>query len=298
MRIERDTATVRVAATSGNLGPGFDTLGMAHGIYDEVSATLVAGPSTVTITGHGAGELPLDESHLIIRALRRGLEVAGVAQAGVRLTATNGIAQSRGLGSSAAAVVAGLALAGAMINRPREFGRAEILRFATEFEGHPDNAAPAVYGGAVVSWISGGTARARNIPLHPDLATTLLVPTEILPTTQARAALPSTVAHTDAAFNASRAALLVYALSQDPSLLMDATEDRLHQDYRAGAMPATADVLQALREAGWPAVVSGAGPAILVFDTLDEQTRKILASRGFEAIDAGIGEGVTIVDKD
>lgn len=297
MRITWQSATVRVPATSGNLGPGFDSLGMAHGIYDDVTATLIAGSSKVEILGEGAGELPTDESHLIVQALRRGLDHAGAPLAGVSLTCHNAIPQSRGLGSSAAAVVAGIALAAALIDRPKEFGKKTILRLATEFEGHPDNAAPAVYGGAVVSWMKDGVGKASPLPLHSSISTTLFVPNGTLPTLKARAALPSTVPHVDAAFNASRAALMVHALTSQPSLLFEATEDRLHQEYRASSMPETMDVVRALREAGWPAVVSGAGPAILVLDTVDAQTCRILEGHGFTAVSPGIGDGVSVIDR-
>ncbi|MBM9433493.1 homoserine kinase [Flaviflexus equikiangi] len=296
MRQVVETLRVRVPATSGNLGPGFDSLGLAHGIYDEVEATLIAGPSTVEILGEGQGELPTDDSHLIVRAMQRGFEFVGMPQAGVKMTCRNSISQSRGLGSSAAAVVAGLTLAAGFAGRPDVFGKAEVLTLATEFEGHPDNAAPAVYGGAVVSWAESGQAHAASLDLHKDLRTTLLVPHEILATSTARAALPVSVPHVDAAFNAARTALLVHALAKDLDLLHEATRDRLHQEYRSSAMPATAEVLDALRSAGWPAVVSGAGPAILVLDELDPQTCRILESRGFAVTTPGIGRGAHIID--
>lgn len=295
MRLARDTCRVKVPATSGNLGPGFDCLGMAHGIYDEVSARLITGSSRVEILGEGQDELPTDDSHLVVRALQRGLDFVGAPRFGVELTCHNAISQSRGLGSSAAAVVAGLGLAAGMIERPDIFGLPEILKLACDFEGHPDNAAPAVYGGAVISWVSGGRAEAVNIALHPRVSTTLLLPVEVLPTEAARAALPEKIPHEDAAFNAARSALLVHALEHNPELLVEATRDKLHQDYRSTAMAASADILVALRQAGWPAVVSGAGPAILVFDTLDDQTCQILESRGFAAVMPGIGEGLQIL---
>lgn len=296
MRPVVETLRVRVPATSGNLGPGFDCLGMAHGIYDEVEATLIAGSSTVEILGEGQGELPTDDSHLIVRAMQRGFEFAGMPNAGVRMTCRNSISQSRGLGSSAAAVVAGLTLAAGFVGRPDAFGRAEVLTLATEFEGHPDNAGPAVYGGAVIAWAESGRAHAASLDIHPELRTTLLVPREVLSTATARAALPVSVPHVDAAFNAARTALLVHALAKNLDLLYEATRDRLHQEYRSASMPATAEVLDALRAAGWPAVVSGAGPSILVLDELDPQTCRILESRGFAVSTPGLGRGAHIVD--
>lgn len=296
MRQVVETLRVRVPATSGNLGPGFDCLGMAHGIYDEVEATLIAGRSTVEVLGEGQDELPTDDSHLIVKAMHRGFEFAGMPLAGVRMTCRNSISQSRGLGSSAAAVVAGLTLAAGFSGRPDLFTKEDVLTLATEFEGHPDNAAPAVYGGAVISWSESGRAHAASLDLHPELRTTLLVPKEVLSTSTARAALPVSVPHVDAAFNAARSALLVHALAKDPDLLHEATRDRLHQEYRSGSMPATAEVLDALRSAGWPAVISGAGPAILVLDELDAQTCRILESRGFAVTTPGVGDGAHIVD--
>lgn len=296
MRQVVETLRVRVPATSGNLGPGFDCLGMAHGIYDEVEATLIAGRSTVEVLGEGQDELPTDDSHLIVKAMHRGFEFAGMPLAGVRMTCRNSISQSRGLGSSAAAVVAGLTLAAGFSGRPDLFTKEDVLTLATEFEGHPDNAAPAVYGGAVISWSESGRAHAASLDLHPELRTTLLIPKDVLSTSTARAALPVSVPHVDAAFNAARSALLVHALAKDPDLLHEATRDRLHQEYRSGSMPATAEVLDALRSAGWPAVISGAGPAILVLDELDAQTCRILESRGFAVTTPGVGDGAHIVD--
>lgn len=295
MRITRETCTVRVPATSGNLGPGFDCLGLAHAVYDEVEAVPIAGPTQVQVLGEGQGELPTDDSHLVVRALHRGLEWAGAPTCGVKLTCRNAIPQARGMGSSAAAVVAGLTLAAGLLGEPEGFGKAEILTLATECEGHPDNAAPAIYGGATLSWAEAGRAHAAQLRLHPQLRTTLLTPDQHLATSEARSALPAKVLHEDAAFNAARTGMLVHALAEDLDLLVEATRDRLHQEYRASSMPASAEVLTALREAGWPAVISGAGPTVLVLDELDAQTCRILEARGFAAQSSGIGEGATIL---
>lgn len=312
MRLANDTARVRVPATSGNLGPGFDCMGMAHDLWDEVEVRLTTGPTRVEIEGEGADTLPRDDSHLILVALRRALDVADIPYAGFELKATNGIFQGRGLGSSAAAVVAGLMLARGLVDEPELLSDEVLLTLATEFEGHPDNAAPAIYGGAVVTWTeraedapvgqepsfvnaSGVYAKAAPIALSEKVSTTLLVPNFELPTSIARSVLPDQVPHKDAAFNASRAAMLVLALQGRTDLLMQATEERLHQDYRADSMRPAADALAALRKAGWPAVISGAGPSILVFDKLDARTRRILAERGFIAFDSGNTPGATIL---
>lgn len=290
MRAAYESVAVKVPGTSGNLGPGFDCLGMAHDIWDDVEATLMAGGSSVTIIGEGQDTLPRDESHLIVRALHATLEWAGAPLAGVRLTCHNRIPHGRGLGSSAAAAVAGVLLGAAFIDRPDIFTKERILSLATDFEGHPDNAAPAVYGGAVVSWMSGVDdsghiqAHAEPLRLHSDIRTCVLVPSAILPTSAARAVLPANVPLGDAVFNLSRTAMMIQALQYNPSLLMDASEDRLHQGYRAASMPATAEMISALRDAGWPAVVSGAGPSILVLDDLDPTISEIIAKRGWKIV--------------
>ena len=249
MHIVRATAGVRVPATSGNLGPGFDCLGLAHNVWDEVHVRLTTGSTRVHILGEGRGTLPTDDSHLIIRAMRRGFDAAGLPQAGIELNCRNGIAQGRGLGSSAAAVVAGLMLVRGLVDEPELFDDDAVLRLATEFEGHPDNAAPALHGGAVLSWMTDEGPKAAKIDVAKEIKTTLLVPEAELATEAARSVLPSDVPHGDAAFNASRAAMLVLALQGRPDLLLEATGDRLHQRYRADSMPESAEVLRALREA-------------------------------------------------
>ncbi|MGJ9509415.1 homoserine kinase [Actinotignum sp. GS-2025b] len=286
MRIATSEARVRVPATSGNLGPGFDCMGMAHNLWDEVSVRLTTGATRVHIEGEGADVLPTGDDHLIVRALRRGFEAAALPGVGFELRCTNAIPQGRGLGSSAAAVVAGLLLVRGLVDRPDMFDDGVLLSLATEFEGHPDNAAPAMFGGAVVTWMEGTQARAARIPTSVD--TTLLIPGEQLLTEKARAALPDTVPHADAAFNASRTAMLALALEHYPDLLWQATADRLHQDYRAGAMPASADAVRALRAAGFPAVISGAGPSVLVFSRLDADTVSMMQRRGFTVNTAGM----------
>lgn len=295
MRLARSTARVKVPATSGNLGPGFDSLGIAHSLWDSVAVRLVTGKSHVTIHGAGKGALPTDESHLIVKVIRRTLELAGLPQSGIELMCRNSIPQGRGLGSSAAAVVAGIELVRGLIDTPEALTPEVMLEIATEFEGHPDNAAPAIYGGATVSWMEKGTPRAVGLPVSDQLRMTLLVPQVELLTATARSVLPQTVPHVDAAFNAARSAMMVVALAGNFDVMMEATEDKLHQNYRADAMPASAQVLRALREAGWPAVVSGAGPSLLVFDTLDQTTSRMLEERGFTSIPSTCGEGAHIL---
>lgn len=259
-------------------------MGMAHDVWDEVSATLTTGASKVIVVGEGHETLPKDGSHLIVRVMRETLEHVGLPAAGIDLVCRNAIPHGKGLGSSAAAIVAGVMLVRELMGAPEEFTLAEVLNIAAKYEGHPDNAAPAIYGGATVSWAEGEGYRTAQLALSPKVRTTLLVPSEVLATTTARAVLPATVPHADAAFNAGRTALLTHALANDPSLLFAATEDRLHQGYRADAMPHTATVLRALREAGWPAVVSGAGPSILVFAEVNPAMAHIFAQQGYRTI--------------
>lgn len=269
MRIEHTRVRVQVPATSANLGPGFDALGLALDLVDDLELEATTGGVEVLAEGEGAGSVPTGEEHLVVRALRRGLDHAGAPQVGVRLRTRNRIPHGRGLGSSAAATVAGLLLARGLLADPAALDDDAVLQLATAFEGHPDNAAPALLGGAVLSWTeaSRGEERARavNLALHGEaLRPLVLLPRTTLATHQARGLLPEEVPHGDAAFNASRAALLVHALATDPSLLLTATEDRLHQEQRAPGMPESVELLRVLRQEGHPAVISGAGPSLLV----------------------------------
>jgi homoserine kinase len=264
------TTSVRVPASSANLGPGFDSLGLALRLYDVVELTATAGGLDVTVEGEGAGDVPLTEAHLVVRAVRAAFDVAGVAQPGLRLVCRNDIPHGRGLGSSAAAVVAGVVAARGCLADPARLDDDAVLALATEFEGHPDNAAAALLGGATVAWSEpGGAPRAARIELHDGLDAVLCVPDTDLPTSHARTLLPPRVPHADAAFNAGRAALLTLALSRRPDLLLPATEDRLHQAQRGPAMPGSAALVAAVRARGAAAVVSGAGPSVLVLGTGD-----------------------------
>ncbi|MEU0080063.1 homoserine kinase [Micromonospora tulbaghiae] len=255
---------VRVPATSANLGPGFDALGLALGRHDDVTAEVTDGGVRVSVTGEGAGELPSDERHLIVTAMRATFDALGAQPAGLALECVNRIPQARGLGSSSAAIVAGVLAARALVaDGDRRLDDDAALRLAAELEGHPDNVAPCLLGGFTIAWTEPGGARAVSLPVVPAVRPTVFVPAERGLTSVARAALPATVPHADAAFNAGRAALLVHALTADPALLLPATVDRLHQDQRAPGMPATAALVAALRAADVAAVVSGAGPTVL-----------------------------------
>ena len=301
MRIVHDRARVAVPATSGNLGPGFDCMGMAHDLWDAVEARVAPTSQAVEpwaridIQGEGADYLPRDNSHLVVRALRRGLEFAGVPQPNLDLTCTNAIRQGRGLGSSASAIVSGLLLARGLIEDPQALGDQAVLDLATQFEGHPDNAAPAIFGGAVVAWCDGAGAHALPIHVREDLRTTLLIPDTELLTETARSVLPERVPHKDAAFNASRTALLVLALEHDPDVLFEATEERLHQQYRADSMRPSANALTYLRKRGIPAVISGAGPSILVFGELEDSVAAYMVESGFSVLSGAPAGGAYLL---
>jgi homoserine kinase len=263
----------RVPATSANLGPGFDALGLALALYDDVGARITSDGCRVEVTGQGAGELPDGDEHLVVRAMRAGFDALGGQPSGLAVECVNRIPQARGLGSSSAAIVAGVLLARALVvDGDRDLDDDAALRLAAELEGHPDNVAPCLLGGFTIAWSeSGDPARAVTLPVAPDVQPTVFVAGESGLTAVARAALPATVPHGDAARNAGRAALLVHALTADPTLLFAATEDRLHQDYRAGGMPNSASLLAELRAAGVAAVISGAGPSILALTSPDEE---------------------------
>ncbi|MGK5742508.1 homoserine kinase [Micromonospora sp. URMC 103] len=262
---------VRVPATSANLGPGFDALGLALGLHDDVAAEVAPAGVRVTVHGQGAGDLPGDERHLVVRAMRAAFDRLGGRPSGLVVECVNRIPQARGLGSSSAAIVAGVLLGRALVSDgQRRLDDAAVLRLAAEIEGHPDNVAPCLLGGFTLAWTEPGGARAVTRRVAEGVRPTVFVPAERGLTAAARAALPATVPHGDAALTAGRAALLVHALTADPAMLFPATVDRLHQVYRAPGMPGTAALVDALRAAGVAAVVSGAGPSVLALSDLPE----------------------------
>ena len=258
---------VSVPATSANLGPGFDSLGLALDLRDELEAEVTDGGLQVDVTGLGAERLPRDERHLVVRAMRRTFDLIGHAPPGLRLSCTNVIPQTRGLGSSSAAVVGGVWLARELVAGGRLLlDDAALLDLAAQIEGHPDNVAPALLGGFVIAGADAdGGFFAVPGSVDPRLSVVVFVPPTPVATEAARGLLPATVAHDDAAANAGRAALLVAALASRPEHLLRATEDRLHQEQRRPAMPASLDLVDRLRAEGTPAVVSGAGPTVLAF---------------------------------
>lgn len=294
-------ASAVVAASSANLGPGFDSLGLAVSLYDEIVVETTETGLTVDVEGEGAGQVPLDSSHLVVRAIEHGLQAAGVSAKGLNVRCSNEIPHSRGLGSSAAAVVGGLAVVNGLVTQAGStpLTQSELIQLASEFEGHPDNASAAVLGGAVVSWTEheGVLPRYSAVPLavHPDIRFFPAIPEVRSSTAETRVLLPDQVSHTDARFNLSRAALLVVALTQRPDLLMEATEDVLHQPQRAAAMPGSAEYLRILRRCGVAAVLSGAGPAVIALTTgqqLPQEALEYGAGNGFKVSEMTLGDGV------
>lgn len=259
------TVLVRVPATSANLGPGFDTLGLALSIYDElVVEALPEGELEIEVEGQGGADVPRDANHLVVRSIAYAFEAVGRRMPGLRLHARNVIPHGRGLGSSGAAVVSGLLAAKGLLAGIVELGPETLLRLATELEGHPDNVAPALFGGLTIAWMDEDGPQHKKLLVHRGVSPVVFVPEFTMSTSVARSLQPLQVPREDAVFNVSRSALLIAALMQSPELLLAATADKLHQDYRAQAMPETDALVRALRAAGFAAVVSGAGPSVLV----------------------------------
>jgi homoserine kinase len=259
------SVTVHVPATTANLGPGFDTLGLALSIYDTLTVTVAAEPGVfVAVEGVGAGEVPTDATNLVARAVAEVFTEVGVPLPGLALTARNTIPHGRGLGSSGAAIVSGIVAGAALLADVEHLDADRLLAIATRMEGHPDNVAPALFGGLTIAWMTPDGPQHKKLLVHRGVSPLVLVPHHTMSTALARSLQPESVPHEDAIFNVSRSTLLIAALIQSPELLLAATEDRLHQSYRASAMPETDRLIRLLRDAGHPAVVSGAGPSILV----------------------------------
>ena len=274
---------VRVPATSANLGPGFDCLGLALSLYDDVVVRATDEPGlSVDVAGMGAASVARNARNLVVRAMNATFRHLGGAPRGLEVVCANRIPHSRGLGSSAAAIVAGVVAARAMVVGGNErMDDDAVLALATSLEGHPDNVAACLRGGLTLAWTAAGVTGAVDLAVDDSLAPTVFVPGTSSSTKAARRLLPESVPHADATANAARVALLVTALARRPDLLLIATEDRLHQDYRAPAMPRTAALVGELRAAGIAAVVSGAGPTVLALtsavqrkELMDAPTRR------------------------
>ncbi len=288
---------VQVPATSANLGPGFDSLGLALGLHDRyIAQVLDEQVIDIDISGEGADVIPRNEKNLVIKSMYKGFEFLGGKPRGIALRALNVIPHTRGLGSSASAIVGGLSLARALVLGGNErMSNEDMLNLANEMEGHPDNVAAAIFGGATIAWQelqhSHNVALSVQVEVDPRISAIAFVPSTSVSTSKARKMLPDSIKHADAVKNSAHAALLVHALQHRPDLLHTATEDFLHQSYRADAMPASFTLLMKLRNAGVAAFISGAGPTILVLHTggsaeVDELTRA--AGDRFTAMALGI----------
>ena len=277
--LRRDAVRVVVPATSANLGPAFDSAGLALSVFDDLVAMATDDEGVlVEISGEGEASLPRDEQHLVVRSMRAAFDWLDVAAPGFVLRCINSIPHGRGLGSSAAAIVGGIVLARAMVDDGRErMSDDDVLQLALRQESHPDNLAAALHGGFTVAWLEAdGRADAVRMAAHEQVRPVVMVPSLALSTAQARTLLPESVTLAEATVNISRSALLVHALTVDPTRLLAATEDRIHQGSRAGAYPDSVALVQRMREAGVPAVISGAGPSVLAF--VDASNEHVLAS--------------------
>ncbi len=289
---------VRVPATSANLGPGFDAFGLALGLYDDVVVTVTGQGLRIKVVGEGAGDVCYDERHLVASSMRAAFAVLGGQPPGLQIACTNRIPQARGLGSSAAAIVAGILAARALVPGGGDLMDDQaVLTLAARLEGHPDNVAACLHGGLTIAWggelAATGDGSTRVLCLQPAaVSPVVFLPADQASTSHARAALPATVPHADAAANACRAALLIPALTGRPDLLFEATADRIHQSARAPAMPATADLVQRLRDDRIPAAVSGAGPAVLAFSQPDLAS---YAAAGWQVLRLAVAGGATVV---
>lgn len=262
-------ARVRIPATTANCGPGFDTLGIACTLYNEVllEMTETTGQIEIGVSGDGADSLPVNDRNLVLRSVQAVFEKAGKQLAGIRLTLRNNIPLSRGLGSSSAAIVGGVVAANAVLGG--KFSPDELLDLATKLEGHPDNVAPALLGGFTISVMQGGQVVCLRLPVPEELQLVVCIPDFRLSTNKARQAIPASVPHRDAVYNVSRTALLVGAMASGQiGYLADALDDKLHQPYRAALIPGMMEVFAAGKAAGALGVaMSGAGPSLMAYTT-------------------------------
>ena len=267
---------VQVPATSANLGPGFDSFGLALAMHDRYVAQILDDAGLdIDVTGEGADEVPRTDKNLLVKAMNKGFDYLGGKPKGIAVRALNVIPHGRGLGSSASAIVGGLCLARALVlTGIDKMSDEKLLQLATDMEGHPDNVAAALYGNAVVAWQEDqhGKEIAQAISLSVDtrIRAIAFIPSTAVATSKARKMLPETIPHRDAARNSANSALLVHALTLRPDLLFRATQDFLHQSYRSEAMPASFALLTKLRDAGVAAFISGAGPTVLALHTGNE----------------------------
>lgn len=293
------TLRVAVPGTTANLGSGFDCVGMALDFHDELELDLLDDPGAlhIAVSGQGEGNVPLDDTHLVISSILAGLEAWGGERPGMRLRSVNRIPHSRGLGSSASAIVAGLAFAWGISRPGQELDRRELTRVSSFLEGHPDNAGAAVWGGAILAWFEGQTVRLVQLNVPGAITARVWVPHFEVGTAGARSVLPETVSRDDAVAQAIASAALPLALERRHDLLFAATSDRLHQSYRAGMMQPSFDLMTALRDNGVAATISGAGPTVIAVGTQQQLALSDdVAAEGFERHDLALGTGVELTE--
>ena len=296
---------IQVPATSANLGPGFDCLGLALRIYDRYIAQILDERGVdIDVTGEGAAGVPTTDKNLVIKAMYKGFDFLGGRPRGIALRQLNVIPHGRGLGSSAAAIVGGLALArGLVLGGNERMSLVDMLNIANEMEGHSDNVSAAIFGNANLAWqeVQRGKiiAQAINFEVDPRISALAFVPATEFSTAKARKMLPETIPFTEAVQNSANTAVLVQALQHRPDLLLGATQDYLHQSYRQDAMPHSFALMTKLREAGVAAFISGAGPTVLVLHTggdLEAAEVERAAGERFHMISLGISRtGVGVV---
>ncbi len=283
---------VQVPASSANLGPGFDAFGLALAMHDRyVAQVLDDSILDIDVTGEGADEVPRNEKNLLVKAMYKGFDFLGGRPKGLAIRALNVNPHGRGLGSSASAIVGGLVLARALVLNGEDYmSDIQLLSLATDMEGHPDNVSASLFGGATISWFEvekhKSSAHCIHLNVDPRIQAMAYIPSKALATSKARKMLPETIPFADAVRNTTNAAVMGHALTTRPDLLFVATEDFLHQSYRAEAMPESYALVQKLRGAGVAAFISGAGPTVLALHTADQREVEELKLAGGKAFEA------------
>ena len=296
---------VQVPATSANLGPGFDSFGLALTMHDRYVAQILDDVILdIDVAGEGADEVPRTDKNLLVKAMYKGFDYLGGRPKGLAIRALNVNPHGRGLGSSASAIIGGLVLARSLVlNGEDKLSDLQLLTLANEMEGHPDNVSAALFGGATISWTENVNGKVRanaiQVPVDARIQAIAYVPSKALATSKARKLLPESIPFADAVRNTSNAALMGQALTNRPDLLFIATEDFLHQSYRADAMPESFALMTKLRAAGVAAFISGAGPTVLALHTASEsevQELKLAGGAAFTAHTLEIaGRGATLL---
>ncbi|MFM6941132.1 MAG: homoserine kinase [Candidatus Planktophila sp.] len=283
---------VQVPASSANLGPGFDAFGLALAMHDRyVAQILDDAVLDIDVTGEGADEVPRTDKNLLVKAMYKGFDFLGGRPKGLAIRALNVNPHGRGLGSSASAIIGGLVLARALVlNGEDHMNDIALLSLATDMEGHPDNVSAALFGGATISWFDiekhKSSAHCVHLNVDPRIQAMAYIPSKALATSKARKMLPDSIPFADAVQNSRNASLMSHALTLRPDLLFTATEDFLHQSYRAEAMPESFALVEKLRGAGVAAFISGAGPTVLALHTADQREVEELKLAGGKAFEA------------